>query len=141
MQKRAQMMYRIPCTLCDEAKTFLEQNGVVVKVRDLNRDPLRKDELQSLLGYHDPKYFLDFSSASFQKRKFDEKMPPREELFGIMEQSPDLLRHPIVMCGRLMTIGFNRQQMIEMFQLTVSNNGGSDGEDETKGHSESKTRS
>jgi arsenate reductase-like glutaredoxin family protein len=135
MQKRAHMMYRNPCTLCEEAKSFLEQNGVIVKVRDLTQDPLRKSELQHMLGYHDPKYFLDYGSPTFAKKKLDEHMPSREELFGLIEESPELLRHPIVMCGRLMTIGFNRRQMVEMFQLSVSNNG-SGNEDETKGSSE-----
>jgi arsenate reductase-like glutaredoxin family protein len=139
MQKRAQMYYRNPCAACEETKTFLENHGVLVKVRDLTRDPLKKNELNVLLGYHDPRHYIDVMSPSFQKRKLDEEMPSREELITMIVENPDLLRHPIVLSGRLMTIGFNRQQMIEMFQLTVSNNGG--GNDDDNGQPNGRGRS
>jgi arsenate reductase-like glutaredoxin family protein len=133
------MYYRNPCAACEDAKRFLEDHGVFVKVRDLTQDPLRKDELSTLLGFHDPRHLIDPLSPSFEKTKLDENMPPREELLKMFMEHPDLLRHPIVLSGRLMTIGFNRQQMIEMFQLTVSNNG-SGGNDEPNSAQNHKSR-
>jgi len=140
MQKRAQMLYRNPCSICEDAKKFLEDHGVIVKVRDLTREPLKRRELNSLLGFHDPKHYLDMMSPSFEKQNLDSHIPPRHELFAVIEEHPELLRHPIVMSGRLMTIGFNRQQMIEMFQLTISGNGsggGDEAEDLPNGKSKS----
>lgn len=131
MQKRAQMYFRNPCSLCEDAKRFLEDHGVFIKVRDMTRDPLRKQELDALVGFHDPRHYLDPLSPNFSKMKLDETIPSREELMTMVTEHPDLLRHPIVLSGRLMTIGFNRQQMIEMFQLTVSDNGS--GDDESNG--------
>lgn len=123
MQKRAQFFYRTPCQVCEEAKNFLEEHGVVVAARDLNEKPLRRDELTSLLGYLDPRHYLDMTSASYRKQKLDKQMPTRAELFELIESNPDLLRHPIIVAGRLVTIGSNQQQLIDMFQLTVSDNG------------------
>jgi ArsC family len=77
--------------------------------------------LTLILGYHDPKHYLDITSPAFRRKKLDKSMPPRGELLDMILEHPELLRSPVVLSGRLMTIGFNRQQLIEMFQLTVSN--------------------
>jgi len=140
MQKRAQMLYRNPCTICDDAKKFLEDHGVIVKVRDLTREPLKKRELSALFGTHDPKHYLDMMSPTYEKQNLDTHTPPRHELMSMLEEHPELLRHPIVMCGRLMTIGNNRRQMIEMFQLTMSGNG-SGGRSEADNQSNDKSKS
>ncbi|NMC44763.1 MAG: hypothetical protein GYA46_12660 [candidate division Zixibacteria bacterium] len=123
MQKRAQFYYRTPCLVCEEAKSFLEGHGVIVTARDLNEKPLRRDELTSLVGYLDPRHYLDMTAAAYRKNKLDKQMPARAELLELVEANPELLRHPIIVAGRLVTIGSNRQQLIEMFQLTVSDNG------------------
>jgi arsenate reductase-like glutaredoxin family protein len=123
MQKRAQFYYRNPCSVCEEAKSFLEAHGVAVTVRDLNEKPLRRDELTSLLGYLDPRHYLDMTSAAYRKNKLDKQMPARTELLALIETNPELLRHPIIVTGRLVTIGSNQQQLVEMFQISISDNG------------------
>jgi arsenate reductase-like glutaredoxin family protein len=134
MQKRAQFFYRNPCTICDETKSFLEDHGVTVMARDINEKPLRRDELVSILGYLDPRHYLDMTSAAYRKQKLDKQMPSQGELFELIESNPELLRHPIIMAGRLVTIGSNQKQLIEMFQLSVSGNGsGKDGPKATEG--------
>ena len=50
-------------------------------------------------------------------------MPSRNELMEMIMETPDLLRNPIILSGRLMTIGNSRQQLIDMFQISVSGNG------------------
>jgi arsenate reductase-like glutaredoxin family protein len=123
MLKRAQFFFRNPCPEAEEAKSFLEENGVMVIERDISERPLSKKELRSILGYHNPKHYLDMTSATYQKKKLDAQLPSREELLELIADNPDLLRHPIVLSGRLMTIGNNRQQLRDMFQISVSNNG------------------
>jgi len=123
MLKRAQLYYRNPCSVCEEAKSFLEDHGVIVLARNIIEKPLDKDELDGILGYHDPKHFLDSASPNYAKQKLDKNIPLRGELLNIIEKHPDLLRQPIVVSGRLMTVGSNRKQLIQMFQLTVSDNG------------------
>jgi len=123
MLKRAQFYYHNPCSACEEAKSFLEDNGVILEARDLDQKPLLKHEIREILRNFDTKHFLDSASPSYTKVKLDKKMPPRGELFEMLEKHPDLLKHPIVVYGRLITVGAGRKQLIDMFQITVSNNG------------------
>ncbi len=128
MQKKAQFFYRNPCAVCNEVKSFLQEHGVIIVARDINEKPLRRDELSAILGYLDPRHYLDVTSDAYHKQKLDKLLPGRNELFALIEGSPELLRHPIIVSGRLLTVGTNRRQLIEMFQLTVSDNGsGKDG--------------
>ena len=126
--KRAQLFVKQKCPTCEEAKAFLIEHGVLVTERDIIKKPLNRNELRSIVGYHDPRYYLDSASASFKKNKLDAKTPSREEVINLITDNPDLLKHPIIVSGRLMTIGSNRQQMIDMFQLTVSDNGSGNGD-------------
>jgi len=128
MLKRAQFYYRHPCTVCDEIKSFLAENGVLVSARDITQKPLRQSELAEILGYHNPRHYLDSASATFKKERLDKQMPTREELFLLIEAQPDLLKHPIVVTGRLMSVGTNRRQLIDMLQLKVSDNGSGQGD-------------
>jgi arsenate reductase-like glutaredoxin family protein len=132
MLKRAQMYYRNPCPGAEEAKDFLEENGVVVMERDISKKPLNRKELGGILGYHDPKHYLDASSSVFSKKKLDKKIPPRSELLDLIVENPELLRNPIILSGRLMTIGNNRKQLTDMFQIRVSGNGSGNSEGQTE---------
>lgn len=125
--KRAQFYFRQKCPTCEEAKAFLAENGVMVTERDIVKQPLRRDELRNVLGYHNPKYYLDTTSATYRKNRLDEKMPPLNDLLDMIIESPELLRHPIIVSGRLMTIGSGRQQLVDMFQINSSGNGSGNG--------------
>lgn len=134
MLKRAQFYFRNPCPGAEEAKEFLEEHGVLVVERDIDKRPLVKRELTAILGYLDPRHYLNTASPAYTKNKLDENLPPRNELLQLILEHQDLLRHPIITSGRLVTIGNNRQQLIEMFQIKVSGNG-SGGNDKGKASS------
>ena len=123
MSKKVQFYYRNPCSICEEVKTFLEEHGVIVEARDLKKLPLSRAEMKDLFKYFDAKHFIDVTSAAYKKARLDMSLPPREELYALVEENPELLRHPIITSGRLMTIGAGRRQLIDMFQLKVSDNG------------------
>lgn len=123
MGKRAQFYFQNPCSICEEAKSFLEENGVVLNERDVSKTPLSKRELSVIMGYHNPKHYLDSKSAAFKKKNLDSKLPSRDDLLELIMENQDLLKYPIIMLGRLMTIGSNRQQLIDMFQISMPNNG------------------
>ena len=129
MLKRAQLYFRNPCPGAEEAKSFLEEHGVLVMERDISKKPLTKKELVMILGYHDPKHYLDTASSTFTKKKLDKKLPSRNELMDMILETPDLLRNPIILSGRLMTIGNSRKQLIDMFQISVSGNGSGEKEE------------
>jgi regulatory protein spx len=132
MLKRAQFYFRNPCPGAEEAKEFLEEHGVVVAERDINKRPLTKRELKGLLGYLDPRHYLNSAAPAYAKHKLDQNLPAHDELLKLILENPELLRNPIIASGRLVTIGDNRQQLIEMFQIKVSGNGSGD-DDNGKG--------
>ncbi len=123
MSRRAQFYYRNPCPACEEAEKFLGEHDILVVVRDLKKEPFNRIELGHILRHFDFKHFIDSSGAVYKKVKLDNSIPPREELLDLFVKYPDLLKYPIIVSGRLMTIGSGRQQLIDMFQLSVSDNG------------------
>ena len=128
LKKRAQLFYRDPCPGAEEAKSFLEEHGVMVVERNITKKPLTRKELGVVLGFHNPKHYLDATSSVFSKKKLDKEIPPRPELLDLIIENPELLRNPIILSGRLMTIGNNRKQLIDMFQIRVSGNGSGESE-------------
>ena len=131
MLKRAQVYFRNPCPGAEETKNFLEEHGVLVIERDLSQKPFTRRELGAILGYHNPKYYLDSDSSAYKKKKLDKRIPSRDELLDLILEDQELLRNPIVLSGRLMAIGTNRRQLIDMFQIKVSGNGSDGGEGES----------
>jgi arsenate reductase-like glutaredoxin family protein len=129
MLKRAQVYYRNPCPGADEVTGFLKEHDVLVMERDITKKPFTKRELGIILGHLNPKHYLDTTSSVFKKKKLDKAVPPRNELLDLIMENPDLLRNPIIRSGRLIAIGNNRQQLVDMFQIKVSDNGS----DNTKG--------
>jgi len=71
MLKRAQVYFRNPCPGAEETKNFLEEHGVLVIERDLSQKPFTRRELGAILGYHNPKYYLDSDSSAYKKKKLD----------------------------------------------------------------------
>lgn len=123
MGKRARFYHRNPSPASDEAKGFLEENGVIVDYRDLDEKPLNKYELQVLVGYHNPRNYLNVTSAAYKEHKLDESLPALSELFDIIIENPDLLKNPVIISGRLMMFSTHRKQLIDMFQLKNPGNG------------------
>ena len=123
MLKKAYMYCKKSHPSCDETRSFLEGNGVMVSLRDTKKDPLTKRELNKILGFQNPKHYLDQTSPAFTKMKLDEKLPDREEIIDLIMENPELLRQPIILSGRLMTVGCGKKQLVEMFQIKLSDNG------------------
>lgn len=123
MLKRAQVYCKKSDTVCKDTKAFLEEHGILVEERNISKEPLTKRELLSVLGFHNPKHYLDDSSAVYKKNKLDESLPSHGELLEMIIEHPELLRQPIIVSGRLMTIGTGKKQLMDMFQIHSSDNG------------------
>ena len=106
--------------ICEETRKFIEDTGALVNYRDLSKDPLSEHELKSLIGNLDITHFLNTLSESYTKNGLDKKLPPRQELFELIAKDYTLLRRPIVKASRLITIGFDRDKMSEMLQMSTN---------------------
>ncbi len=105
---------------CDEIKEFLLSQDVKLQVRDIEANPLGRYEIIRLLKNFDLKHFLDTDSKIYKRNKIDKSMPERNEIIDMMVENNDLLRVPILVAGRLMTIGSNREKITEMLQIRNS---------------------
>jgi len=116
------MMYIDPKdTQCGEIKEYLEQYEVHLQIRDITTQPLERTEISRLLRHFELNHFLNPESKLYKKNKLDVSTPLREDVYDMIASDNDLLRVPIIVYGRLMTVGCNRDKITEMLQL--KNNG------------------
>jgi len=112
------VMYIKPLVIqCEDVKKYLIEQDVNLQVRDIQADPLGRPEISRLLRHFDLKHFLDSDSKTFKKNKIEKSMPERDEVISMIADDNDLLRVPIIVAGRLMTIGCNREKISEMLQI------------------------
>ena len=119
-------------TLCVETKKYIEEAGIILDIRDLEKEPFTVDEVKKLIGFLDPKHFINPSGKTYKQHHLDTAMPPREELVVILAEDPTLIRRPIIRTPRLMTVGCDKRKISEMLQMTFNN--GDTPIDESKGN-------
>ena len=73
------------------------------------------------------RHFINADSKVLKKSGLEDNNLDRDEVFQLMADDNDLLRKPIVVAGRLMTVGCNIDKIKEMLQIKSN---GSDPSDE-----------
>ena len=130
MQKRVDI-YTYPNEgACEDVRQFLETLDLDLRVRDLTKHPLNYDEISRIIRHLDIKHFLNAGSKMYKKHLIDSELPDRKKLISLMAEDNELIRKPIIISGRLMTVGCNRQKIMEMLQIKSN---GSEPADNTKG--------
>jgi len=132
--KRAIFMSYGNDTACTETKKFVEDAGVILQVRDIEKEPLNEHELSMLIGHLRIAHFLNTSSASFSKHNLDKSLPPREELIKLMAEDHTLLRRPIIKSSRLITVGCDKRKIAEMLQLSSNGDQPTDDPPQPRNH-------
>ncbi len=97
---------------------FFENLDVVLKAHDVKNKPLIAAQISKLICYYDLRHFLDSNHKLYKKHKLDTAALSRDEILGLIEQDNLLLRLPIIVIGRLSTIGFNEKRIREMLMDT-----------------------
>ncbi len=98
-------------------RQFLQTQDLDLRVRDLTKQPLTYDELNRIIRHIDIKHFINVGSKAYKKHQLDRELPDRKQIITYMAEDNDLLRKPIIIAGRLMTVGCNRQKIMEMLQI------------------------
>jgi arsenate reductase-like glutaredoxin family protein len=114
----------------DEARRFIEEGGVIVDVRELDKKPLSLDEVEKLIGNLEIQHFINPLSESFDSLNLDDRRINRSEILKAMAEDNTLLRRPIIKSARLVTIGNDRKKIAEMLQIKPGGNGDNDYRDE-----------
>jgi len=102
---------------CADIKKFIEEAGVTLDYRDIEKKPLTEDELWAMMGHLEASHFLNPASDSFEKYQLAEGLPERDKLIKMVAQDHTLLRRPIIRTARLLTIGCDKQKISEMLRL------------------------
>jgi arsenate reductase len=104
----AAVFYQKPnCTTCRKARAVLEQRGLELKSRDLDKQPLSVGELQALIGTADYRRFLNPRNELYRLRKMKDHTPSRGEALRLMACNPNRIRRPITIRGGRMVLGFD----------------------------------
>jgi arsenate reductase (glutaredoxin) len=83
--------------------------GAQLESRDLDKQPLREDELEALIGERDYQAFLNPRNELYRARRMGEKPPGRREAIGLMSANPNLIKRPVVLRGDRLVLGFDEQ--------------------------------
>jgi len=103
---------------CNDLCKFIEDAGVRLQIRDLEKNPLSVAELDKLFGHNPLTYFINQTSSEYTRLGLDQKQPGRQELLEMMAENPGLLRQPIIKTTRLVTVGYNKDKIAEMLQIS-----------------------
>jgi Spx/MgsR family transcriptional regulator len=102
-----QFLQKPTCTTCRKAKAYLEKLGADLQLRNLDTQHLSAAELESLIGERDYKPFLNTRNELFRTRNMKDKPPSRAEAIQLMAKNPNLIRRPVVICGKEIVLGHN----------------------------------
>lgn len=81
--------------------------------RDYAKQRLSLDELKDLFKGVDPRDYLNPKSPAFKAMGLRGKTLTPEDALKLMAEEPNLLKRPLVIAGRTMIAGFDRERLRE----------------------------
>ena len=119
---------------CSEIRKFLQDAGIVLDVRDVQKNPLTVSEIDRMIGFVPIEYFLNPNSKTFVENNIDPDRLDRDEAIKLIAADPTLLRRPIIRTNRLFTVGCDRKKICEMLQISPNGRSTQDEEKENGSH-------
>jgi len=109
------------CNSCRKAKAWLEEQSLDFEERNIITDPLTKRELKEILSLTEngTEDIIATRSKVYQKFDFDLNDLSFNELVGIIEDNPGLLKRPIVIDETKLQIGFNEDEIHQFIPREV----------------------
>ena len=88
-----------------------EDLKVELEERDYAKNPLDLTELKELFKGRDPRDFLSVKSPTFKAMGLQGKTLTAEQALKLMAQEPNLIRRPLVVVGREVIAGLDRDRL------------------------------
>ena len=85
--------------------------GAELDERDYAKSPLSAAELKDLFTGRDPRDFLNPRSPAFKAMGLAGKTLSAEQALALMAKEPNLIKRPIVIAGKEMIAGFDRDRI------------------------------
>ncbi len=110
--KKIRFFWKSTCTTCRDARNFLRNDvGAALDERDYAKIPLRESELKDLFAGRDPRDYLNPRSPAFKAMGLEGKSLTPEQALALMAKEPNLIKRPIVVVGKEMIAGFDRERL------------------------------
>ncbi|MCP4704492.1 MAG: hypothetical protein GY865_07765 [candidate division Zixibacteria bacterium] len=119
MKKRV-TLYSNPDDIdCKSVEKFLNEQDIILNVHDVKKQPLGIEQISKLLRNFDIKHFYNSNGHSKGKKKTTEtETVDRQTILGNIATNNSLLKLPIILSGRLLTVGSNCKRIGIMLQIT-----------------------
>jgi arsenate reductase-like glutaredoxin family protein len=85
--------------------------GAELDERDYAKTPLSARELKDLFAGRDPRDFLNARSPAFKAMGLAGKSLTATQALALMAKEPNLIKRPIVVAGKEMIAGFDRDRL------------------------------
>lgn len=85
--------------------------GVELDERDYAKQPLSLAELKELFVGRDPRDYINPKSPTFKSMGLKGKTLSAGEALKLMAQEPNLIKRPLVIAGKTMVAGFDRERL------------------------------
>jgi arsenate reductase len=89
----------------------LQEQGVELELRDLDKERLTAEELDALIGDRDYRQFLNSRNELFRNMKMAANPPSRGEALRLMAREPNLIRRPVVIRGGKIVLGYDEEAL------------------------------
>ncbi|MBP2241177.1 regulatory protein spx [Cytobacillus eiseniae] len=107
-------LYTSPsCTSCRKAKSWLEENDIAYKERNIFSEPLSIEEIKEILRMTEDgtDEIISTRSKIFQKLDVNLEAMPLQKLFELIKDNPGLLRRPIILDEKRLQVGYNEDEI------------------------------
>jgi arsenate reductase-like glutaredoxin family protein len=88
-----------------------DELGADLEERDYAKSPLDAAELKSIFAGRDPRDFLNPKSPAFKAMGLGGKTLSAADAIALMAKEPNLIKRPIVIAGKNMIAGFDRDRL------------------------------
>jgi arsenate reductase-like glutaredoxin family protein len=85
--------------------------GAELDERDYAKSPLSATELKQLFAGRDPRDFLNARSPAYKAMNLAGKSITADQAISLMAKDPNLIKRPLVIAGKQMIAGFDRDQL------------------------------
>ena len=110
--KKVRFFWKSTCTTCRDARSFLRNDlGAELDERDYAKVPLSTTELKDLFAGRDPRDYLNPRSPAYKAMNLAGKSLTSDQALALMAKEPNLIKRPIVVAGKEMIAGFDRERL------------------------------
>ncbi|MCL9638322.1 transcriptional regulator SpxA [Bacillus zanthoxyli] len=102
------------CTSCRKAKAWLEENQIDYIERNISHDPLKEDEIKSILSMTEEgtDEIISTRSKIPQKLNIEIDALSLQDLYDLIKSHPFILKRPIIIQDRkIMQIGYKEEEI------------------------------